>query len=122
MRSYKRSQRVADQIRRDASEIIADMLRDRKDLMVTVSTVGVSDDLKYAQIYYTVLGDAAEKLKLAEKFFTRATPRIQSELARRLHIRKVPEISMHFDQSLVEGMRITALIDEVMSKDDERED
>ena len=118
MRSFKRSQRVADQIKRDASEVIEEMLRDRSEMMVTVSGVDVSTDLRYARIFYTVLG-GDEMAERARRFFERSTGFIQSTLAKRLRIRRMPEISMHYDSSLIEGMRMVNLIDDVMSKTDE---
>ncbi|MCP4566055.1 MAG: 30S ribosome-binding factor RbfA [FCB group bacterium] len=122
MRTFKRSQRIADQIKRDVSEILAEMLRDKSELMVTVSTVEVTDDLAQAKIFYTVLDDNAEKLKTVKEYFVRATAHIQAELARRLRIRRLPEISLHYDKSLVEGLRMTALIDKVMSEESHEED
>lgn len=121
MKSFKRSHRVADQIRRDASEVIEAMLHDRGGLMVTVSNVSVSDDLRYAKIYYTVLGDD-DKRERVEKIFDRSTGYIQTELAHRLRIRRMPEISLHYDTSLIEGMRMVSLIDDVMSETDKKND
>ena len=121
MKSFKRSQRVSDQIKRDVSEVIEEMLQDRGGLMVTVSGVDVSNDLRHAKIYYTVLGDE-EKREQAEKIFDRATGYIQSELARRLQLRRMPEISLHYDTSLVEGMRMVSLIDDVMSETEDEND
>lgn len=117
MKSFKRSQRVADQMKRDASEVIAAMLQDRGDLLVTVSGVKVSEDLRYARIYYTVLGDA-DKRDQAEKMFDRASKYIQTELAHRMRLRRVPEVTLHYDESLVEGMRVVNLIDNVMTETD----
>lgn len=116
MRAFKRSQRVSDQIKRDAAEVISEMLRDKPDMMVTVSDVAVTDDLRYAKIYYTVLG-GDELLTAAQEHLKKATGYIQSELARRLQIRRIPEISLHYDTSLIEGMRMSQLIDDVMSED-----
>lgn len=121
MKSFKRSQRVADQMKRDASEVIATMLQDRGDLLVTVSGVKVSNDLRYAKIYYTVLGDE-EKRDQAEKLFSRAARHIQTELAHRMRLRRMPEVTLHYDESLVEGMRMVNLIDDVMMKTDEGND
>ena len=122
MKSFKRSKRVADQIQRDVSEVILDRLRDRSSVMITVSGVEVSDDLKHAKVFYTVLGDSVEKINAAETFFEKSGKSIQSELAHRLRIRRMPELSFQFDKSLVEGLRITALIDQVMNREDEQED
>ncbi|MCK5126714.1 MAG: 30S ribosome-binding factor RbfA [candidate division Zixibacteria bacterium] len=122
MRSFKRSVRVADQIQRDVSEIISDLLRDEINLMVTVSKVELTNDLRYGKIFYTVLGGDTEKER-AEEFFERTVVSIKTELAHRIRIRRVPEISIHFDTSLVEGLRVATLIDKVMSeskKDEEQ--
>ena len=121
MKSFKRSRRVADQIQRDVSEVILERMRDGSSIMITVSAVEVSDDLKFAKVFYTVLGDSPDKTEAAETFFKHSGKSIQSELARRLHIRRLPELSFQFDKSLVEGMRIAALIDKVMTKDNEQE-
>lgn len=122
MKSYKRSQRVADQIKRDASDVINTMLQDRGAPLVTVSGVEVTDDLRYAKIYYTVLG-SDEHRDEAKKIFDRSSGYIQSELAHRLRIRRMPEISLHYDKSLIEGMRVASLINELRPKtDDEDED
>lgn len=121
MRSFKRSQRVADQIKRDASEIIADMLLDRRGIIVTVSRVDVTNDLRNATIYYTVLGDA-NQLEQVRGIFQHSTGYIQAELARRLRIRRMPEISLKYDKSLVEGLRLVSLIEDVMSRTDKKDD
>jgi len=113
-KAYKRSQRVADQVRRDVSEVITDMLQNRTDLMVTISSVQVTDDLRYAKIFYTVLGDE-KKQEQVGKIFERSAGYIQTKLAHRLRMRRMPEISLQYDKSLMEGLRITSMIDEMAS-------
>ncbi len=121
MKSFKRSQRVADQMRRDASEVISAMMQDRSELLVTVSGVKVSDDLRYARIFYTVLGDE-DKRERVQEIFDHAAGYIQAELAHRMRLRRMPEVSLHYDTSLVEGMRMVNLIEEVMSETEEKKD
>jgi ribosome-binding factor A len=53
----KRSTRVADAIRNELAILLLNKVRDPKIGNVTISRVEVSDDLKYARIYYTVLGE-----------------------------------------------------------------
>lgn len=120
MRSFKRSQRVADQIKRDASEIISDLLRDRASFLVTVSDVEISDDLRNAKVFYTVLGKEKTEIAEVEDVMNRYRGIITKEIGHRLRIRKMPEITLHYDKSLVEGLRMTDLIDKVMSEDEER--
>ncbi len=121
MRSFKRSQRVADQIKRDVAEIIADRLRDSRALLITVSTVEVTNDLRYAKVYYTVFGEQ-DNIELARDFFSRMGKTITVDLARRLHIRRMPELTFIYDTSLVEGLRVTSLIDKVASQNTDTDD
>ncbi len=121
MKSFKRSQRVADQIRRDVSEIIADLLRDKTHLMVTVSEIDLTKDLRNAKILYTVLGGEAEREEAAD-FFKARIKKIQKELAQRLRIRRMPELTAQYDESLLEGLRVSALIDKVIGETETREE
>jgi ribosome-binding factor A len=116
MKTFKRSQRIAEQVQRDAADVIAAMFRDRGDMLVTVSGAEVTGDLRYAKIFYTVMGKGAEDLTRVQELLDQATGRIQAELAKRLRIRRMPEISLHFDKSLAQGLRVASLIDEVVSK------
>ena len=113
MKAFKRSKRVADQIVRDASEIVATMLGEER-VVVTVTGAEVTDDLRHAKVYYTVLGDE-EKKKWVEDYFQRKTGVIQNRLSHRLRLRRFPEIVMVFDTSLDAGLRLTSLIDRVIS-------
>ena len=116
MKTFKRSQRIAEQVQRDAADVIAAMFRDRGDMLVTVSGAEVTGDLRYAKIFYTVMGKGAADLTGVQELLDQALGRIQAELARRLRIRRMPEISLHFDKSLAQGLRVASLIDEVVSK------
>lgn len=117
MKTFKRSKRVADQIVRDASEVVAAMLGEEK-VVVTITGAEVTDDLRHAKVYYTVLGDE-EKKQWVEDYFQRKTGVIQNRLSHRLRLRRFPEIVMVFDTSLDAGLRLTSLIDRVMA-DQER--
>ncbi len=122
MRSFKRSERIADQIKRDIAGEVSDLVQDRVGAIVTVSRVEVSDDLKYAHIYYTVLNENAELMKRVQELLTQRTRHIQMEIARHLRIRRVPEVAFHYDEALVESLRVARLIDEVTAKRDHDDD
>ena len=57
MLPFKRSQRVSNLIRKEASDIIMNRLKDPRLGFVTVTNVVVSDDLKTASIYYSVFNE-----------------------------------------------------------------
>ena len=85
-------------------------------MMVTVTRVDLSEDLRYAKIFVSVLGGEQEK-ELAFRLLHRARRFIRSELAGRIDLRVVPEISFALDESAENYLRI----DEVLKKIHEEE-
>jgi ribosome-binding factor A len=101
-----RSYRVADQIRRDVSELIRE-LKDPRLGMVTISQVEVSPDYAHAKVFFTVLvGDAeasAEALNEAAGF-------VRNGLFKRLQIHTVPTLHFVFDRTTERAAELNALI------------
>lgn len=122
MRAFKRSERIADQIKRDIAGVVSDLVQDRIGAIVTVSRVEVSDDLKYAHIHYTVLNENPELMKRVQELLTQRTKHVQMEIARHLRIRRVPEVAFHYDEALVESLRVARLIEEVTAKREHDDD
>ena len=118
MKDFKRSQRLGDQIKRDVATIVLNLFQDKGSHIPTITGVEVTDDLRYAKIFYTVMGDE-ERRAQAKESLARLSKRIQGELAHSLRVRRMPEISFHFDTSLEQGMRILTLLDELKSKDND---
>ncbi len=102
-----------DRINRSVAEEIAAILREVKNpvvagTMISVTAADVSQDLKFAKIYYSVLGDADEKeLKMA---FRSAAPFIRSQLAHRLNLRITPELSFVRDNGIAHGAEIASIL------------
>lgn len=92
----KRSVRVADVIKNELSILLISKVRDEKLLNVSISRVEVTDDLNYARIFYTVLGDAKE-IKLAGKGLERAKGFMRSHLAKTINMRYTPALEFHYD-------------------------
>ena len=110
MAEYKRSSRVGDQIRMEIAEILMTKVKDPRIGFVTVTAVEISDDLRNAKVFVSVLGSDVgrtfEGLDAARSF-------IRSELGRRLKLRFVPELSFHEDHTAEEAARLTKLMDEM---------
>ena len=91
--------------------------------MITVSAVEVSRDLSYAKVFITSLDNQdEEKSKLIMKILAEAQGFVRSLLGKRIRARIVPEIKFVMDTSLLEGMRISNLVDQVIRDDNERGD
>ncbi len=107
-----RANRVAEQMKKEMSDIIGRRLKDPRVGFVTVTDVEVTGDLQQAKVFITVLGDddaKAETLKALEK----AKGFIRSEIGSRIRLRKTPEIFFEFDESIEYGNRIEKLISEL---------
>jgi ribosome-binding factor A len=122
MRSFKRSERVSDQILREAAGLVSDLVQEKAGVFVTVSRVEMTADLRYARIYYTLLDDKPELVERVKAVLDNRTGQIQAAIAGRVRIRRAPEISFHYDISLVKGMRVIQLIEEVTAEQDDKAD
>jgi ribosome-binding factor A len=109
---YKRAERVSDQIKREVSQIIERLLKDPGIGFVTITDVEMTDDLREAKIFYSVLGNEQKKrdTKIA---LGRATSFIQAEIGKRIRIKHTPIISFQYDKSIEYGARIEELIKKI---------
>ena len=107
-----RIERIAEQLREEVSQILATEVADPGVGLVTVSRVKVSPDLSLARVYWTLLGDAAEK-KRTTKALQRAAPFVRHVLATRLTLRRVPEVAFHFDEGLAAHQRVEEILHEI---------
>jgi ribosome-binding factor A len=111
-----RIERVNTLIRRELSDIIQHQLRDpRLDEFVAVTEVETSADLKYAKIYVSSISGQQEETKVLA-VLNAATGFLRSELAKKVRLRRTPELSFHWDNSIEHGDRILRLIDQVSSE------
>jgi len=110
MADYKRSSRVGDQIRMEIAEILMTKVKDPRIGFVTVTAVEVSDDLRNARVFVSVLGSDVGR---TFEGLDAARPFIRSELGRRLKLRFVPELSFREDRTAEEAEKLTKLMDEM---------
>jgi ribosome-binding factor A len=109
---YPRSYRVGEQILKAISEIISRGLKDPRIGFVTLTSVDVSSDLRYASVYYTVIGSDNERSQTAVGI-EKATPYIRRQLARKLTIRHTPELTFFYDKSIEYGAHIETILKEI---------
>ena len=119
-RQFKRSKRVGSQMLRDIRNLMEQECASNLSAMVTFTDVELTDDLRYAKIYYSVLGDENNK-KETSVYLNKNKGRIQFQLGRMLSIKVIPEISFEFDPSIERGMRIEQLLNEISNKDEQKE-
>jgi ribosome-binding factor A len=102
-----RSFKVADQIQRDLTELIARELKDPRIGMVTIQAVEVTPDYAHAKVFFSVLiGDKNE----CEIALNQAAGFLRNGLFKRLHIHTVPTLHFLFDRTTEKAADMNALI------------
>jgi ribosome-binding factor A len=107
--------RVADQIQKDLSVLIAYELKDPRVGMITLSEVQLTPDYAHAKIYFTMLKDDPETVKNTLAGLNAASGYLRNMLGKRLHIHTLPSLHFHHDMSASRGMELSALIDQANS-------
>jgi len=121
-KEFGRPQRVSQELQKEIAMILQREIKDpRLGMMVTVSGVEVSRDLAYAKVFVTFLNDKDEDaVKQGLKALKEASGYIRILLGKAMRLRIVPELTFFYDNSLVEGMRMSNLVTSVVKNDAER--
>ncbi len=108
--TYKRADRVADQIRMEVADILMRKIKDPRVHSVTVTGVELTADLRIAHVFVTTMEtEQAERDTFAG--LSKASGFVRAELGRRLTLRYLPEVIFKKDVSGLCGDRIMRLLD-----------
>jgi ribosome-binding factor A len=118
--SYPRARRLAETIRRLAGEWLEAERADQPGPLVTVTDVRVTGDLHHASVYFTVLGDDAERAA-AETWMAESTTRARTFVAHQLRLRHVPTLEFVPDTVPGQGARIDRLLAELGAPESNQE-
>lgn len=115
-----RSNRVAEEIKKEITQMLRDEIKDPRIGFVTVTGVEVTPDIRYAKIFVSVYGNEDAKGQSLEAL-EKAKGFVRSELGKRMRLRYTPEISFRFDTSIEHGARIMELLEKVKETENEDE-
>lgn len=115
-REFLRSERMAEQLRRELAEIIQDEIKDPRVGFLSFTEVRMSRDLSHAVVYCSVLN--AEGLHESVDVLNRAVGFIRRSIARRIRARIVPTLKFVADESIVRGAEMDELISEAIKSDE----
>jgi ribosome-binding factor A len=116
MSQGSRPARVADQIRSELATLLAREVHDPGIGFITLTRVQVTPDLQQARVYYTALGDDPTRRKSA-RALERAAPFLRRQIGSRLRLRRTPELTFVFDESIAGQDRIEQILDEIRTHD-----
>jgi len=109
----RRIERVNSLIRQEISELLQRQVKDpRLGGLVTVTQVSTSGDLRHAKVFFSIMGSEDERGEVLEAL-TAASGFLRKEMSSRLGLRRCPELSFHYDDSIGQGAQILQLISQV---------
>jgi len=111
MLPYKRSQRVSDLIREEIADIIMYRLKDPRIGFITVTGVDMTDDLKLARVYVSILREEDREQTL--EILNDAKPFFRSALGKRLKMKFIPAVEFRLDSSIEYGYKIDRLLKKI---------
>ncbi|MFN3480453.1 MAG: 30S ribosome-binding factor RbfA [Thermodesulfovibrionales bacterium] len=117
MLPYKRSQRVSDLLREEIAEIIMRRLKDPRLGFVTVTGVDITEDLKIAKVFISVLKEEEKEATL--DILNSAKSFIRSEVAKRVRMKTIPSIEFRLDESIEYGAKIDRLLKEIKERSED---
>lgn len=116
-----RKQRLQESLRIELSDVIRREMRDPRfrNGLLSITEVEVTQDLKHAIVYVSVLGDAqAQQDEL--KALRGASHVLREELKRRRAFINVPDLSFKYDDAIERGNQMFELLQRVKQEDEAR--
>ena len=116
MSQGSRPHRVADQLRAELATLLAREVHDPGIGFVTLTRVHVTPDLQQARVFYTALGptgDDAKARATTGRALVRATPFLRRQVGSRLRLKRVPELTFTYDESIAGQDRIEQLLHDI---------
>lgn len=108
-----RIERVNNLIRQEISEMLRRQVKDpRLGGFITVTKVSTSPDLRYAKVYVSQISGESSRQDILSTLST-ASGFFRKELTKSLRLRRIPELSFQWDDSIERGAHLLELIDRV---------
>lgn len=112
-KTFSRSNRVAEQMRRELADLLQFEVKDPRVGMVTVTEVEVTGDMEHAKVFYSV----KESMPSVQAGLEKSAGFLRTQVAKRMLLRKVPQLHFVYDSSIDYGMKMGKLIDEARATD-----
>src|SRR5206468_10177681 len=112
-----RPDRVGEQIRGELALLLARDVRDPGIGFITLTRVQVTPDLQQARVYYTALGDETSR-RNTERALGRAAPFLRRQIGSRLRLKRTPELTFQYDESIAGQDRIEQLLRDIKAAPD----
>ena len=112
MLAGKRPVRVGDQLLREVADLLMKKVKDPRVKGVTLTGIEVSNDLKHARIFFSVMGERAMIMK-AQAGLDSAKGYIKRQVGIRMDLKYMPDISFNHDATLQRGTDMEMLLNKL---------
>lgn len=113
----QRSNQVAEELRKIVSMILIEDLSDPRMGFVTITRIELTDDLRYARIFYSVLGDAEQK-KATQEALEANMGFIKRLAIERINMKYAMGIKFELDSSIEHSFRIDEILKKIKKKNE----
>jgi ribosome-binding factor A len=117
----ERTDRIAEEMKKEISSIIGNELKDpRLPKLISITSLTVTRDLRYAKVFISVFGNDEDK-KNAIVALKSAAGFIRREVGHRIQLRYTPELQFELDNSKEQGVYLTKLINDTVKGEGAKE-
>lgn len=117
-KEYSRTDRIGDQMQRELALLIQREVKDPRLGLITVTAVNVARDLAHARVFVTVMGkNTAEETAQSIEILNNASGYLRSLLGKAMKLRVIPHLNFLYDESIIRGSTMSALIDKAIAED-----
>jgi len=111
MANSRRVEKLAALLKREVSELLMNGIRDERvhQVMITITNVEVSGDLQHAKIFVSLFGEEQKKAEVLA-CLEEAKGFVRGELAKRLQMRRSPDLIFKIDQGMSKGSSVLDLL------------
>ena len=115
----QRAQRVSEELRKIISQILLEELNDPRLGFITITRIEVTDDLRYARVFYSVLGDEGQKASTAEALGEHLS-RIRRMAVESINMKFAMEIKFEVDPSIDHSFRIDSILKQIKKPEEKK--
>lgn len=118
MHPYRRADRVGPLIQQEIARMLErGDIHDPRLKKITITKIVMTDDLKLAKIYFSLIGTDKE-VNEAEKGLLSAKGMIRKLIAENVYLRYVPDLEFHHDKGLEHSQRVDDLLKRIHEQDE----
>jgi len=118
---FSRSDRLRELFRVEIIKALSGVKDPRLSGFLTVTDVALAPDGKTVNVFYSLLGSGAQRESTQEALES-AAPYIRQVMRKRIHIKTIPHVNFHYDDTPQRASRIDKLLLQLEQEDGKPED